>query len=702
MSQERKGSVPLQMLNSSRADRRSSRGSPSPARLNVPRARPVLDRRQPSIRLRRLPSTGDLRQPLNQAQDQRQRSRSRGSSSTPQGRARGNSALEPVEAQTISENVVDDTKEGNRRRSMSEPQRMQRSDKSTYNLAPDAARDFARNRGRGPSSPMSPLDEEAVRVATLGDDPNALEAGVPHEAARRPGLRTRANTAARAALGINAMNNYNERRRNNAQEPNADNTEYENGLVDFLDVVDPEVATLSTLTNVQNSLFIPDLGGFLNRRPTYTVTRDPRVVTEQDSSASEEQTDTDEDTADRAPMSRSVTITSHLSGTEGHYAVLPHGITLDGWSAAERQELNDHVRHLLHSRRAAFKRGMKGFGQYVRRPLGFFVTLYAFLITIFGLLWVLFLIGWISVGGRQKYLINIIDNIMVALFAVIGDGLAPFRAVDTYHMIYIAHYHYLTWNLRKQRNLPDLEDQNDLPGLKPKIPNDDESVYADGQEELVEDTHEQVVLTPEQQAKLKHHQDKFSKSHTFYKPHETSTHHAFPLKLLVTIVVLLDCHSLLQIALGTCTWAISYHVRPFALTTVILCFSLTCNITGGILISVGDRKTRKKDVVERMFRQQLTEQAMHKIEKRRKREQQRNSDLEHLVTPHESAIDIEEAERDGKPIAITHDAKSPMSSSSSSSPTATTGTTAAPDPKTKRLGEASLPVAATASVAGAY
>jgi hypothetical protein len=98
------------------------------------------------------------------------------------------------------------------------------------------------------------------------------------------------------------------------------------------------------------------------------------------------------------------------------------------------------------------------------------------------------------------------------------------------------------------------------------------------------------VLSPLQQKRLVHHQKKFSRSHTFYKPHETMTHHAFPLRLLVAAVVLLDCHSLLQIALGTCTWAISYHVRPFALTTVILCCSITCNITAGVVISVGDHK----------------------------------------------------------------------------------------------------------------
>ena len=53
---------------------------------------------------------------------------------------------------------------------------------------------------------------------------------------------------------------------------------------------------------------------------------------------------------------------------EGHnFAVLPHGASLEGWSAEDKAELNDHVRHLLHSRRAKFKRGMRGFGKYVRK-----------------------------------------------------------------------------------------------------------------------------------------------------------------------------------------------------------------------------------------------------------------------------------------------------------------------------------------------
>lgn len=194
-----------------------------------------------------------------------------------------------------------------------------------------------------------------------------------------------------------------------------------------------------------------------------------------------------------------------------------------------------------------------------------------------------------------------------------GDGLAPFRAIDTYHMIFIAHYTFLTWKIRRKRRLPDLKDKNDLPSRR-EIEVDVEFGDTPKDEE-----HEFSVLNCLQQQKLIHHQNKLSRSHTFYKPHETLTHHAFPLRVLIAIVVLLDCHSLLQIALGACTWGISYHVRPFALTTVILCFSIACNISGGVLIMIGDRRSRKRDVVERLFREKLTSEAMKKINKKKRK-----------------------------------------------------------------------------------
>lgn len=404
--------------------------------------------------------------------------------------------------------------------------------------------------------------------------------------------------------------------------------------------LDPEVATLTSLTNMQNSLFIPNLP-FLNRRPTYNLRRRRsedesledinRALQMAHAAQAEEQASPKlRRTESESTMATVATIDSTLS--DSRYAVLPHGASLDGWTKDDKKEVNDHVRHMLHSKRSRFKRTMRGFGQYVKRrkfyhlqfsvlstncsiALGFLVTLYATLITIFGLAWVLFLIGWINVGGKQIYVVHVIDSVLVALFAVVGDGLAPFRAIDTYHMIYIAHYHHFTWSRRKKEQLPDLNDHNDLPATNAPVaapravdPEDPEKQW------------EFTVLTPKQQGKLDHHQTLFCKSHSFYKPHETETHYAFPLRLLIAIVVLLDCHSILQISLGACTWGIYYKRRPFAITTVILICSITCNATAGLLIWLGDKRTRKKDVLERMNRQELTEEAIEQVKKKKERE----------------------------------------------------------------------------------
>lgn len=144
----------------------------------------------------------------------------------------------------------------------------------------------------------------------------------------------------------------------------------------MLTPADPEVQTLTSLTNVQNSLFVPNLGRFVNRRPTYTLRQAPseqqsleeinkilepaRRAAEVDFTPSRL-----ERTSTSATMATLTTIDSHLS--DSRFAVLPHGTSLEGWSKEDKAEMNDHVRHMLHSRRSKFKRSMRGFGQYVRR-----------------------------------------------------------------------------------------------------------------------------------------------------------------------------------------------------------------------------------------------------------------------------------------------------------------------------------------------
>ncbi|KKZ68447.1 hypothetical protein EMCG_05906 [[Emmonsia] crescens] len=485
-----------------------------------------------------------------------------------------------------------------RRRSSSDPQRARPFDEYGVNLIPAPAKGLTLM----PSVAEEPSNNEAV--SQVGGRPPR-----PGNLAR---LR-RTSASALSSLGLTRASTVSGHEVGAMADPLSN--EYGARLVDLLDVVDPEISTLTTLTNVQNSLFVPDLGRFLNRRPSYILTPRTERVPKQEEPESDHETleEEDKDISERLRLqsSRSAAI------DELCFAVLPDGETLAGWSETDKLELNDHVRHMLHSRRSKFKRSMKGFGQYVRKPLGFLVTLYATLITLFGLAWVLFLIGWINVGGRQLYIINIIDNVLVALFAVVGDGLAPFRAIDTYHMIFIARYAHMTWRLRQEKALPKLQNKNDLPLKRIDDANQGVDIEMSTVDELSDNSpndearpEEYSVLNSKQQKSLEHHQKKFSRSHTFYKPHETSTHTAFPLRLLIAIVVLLDFHSIFQIALGTCTWAIYYKVRPFALTTVILCCSIT---------------SRKKDVIERMFRQELTQEAMKKVDKRRKKDKERES-----------------------------------------------------------------------------
>lgn len=121
---------------------------------------------------------------------------------------------------------------------------------------------------------------------------------------------------------------------------------------------------------MQNSLFVPDLGRYLNRRPTYNLTRHASQgtfagTTHEKPVVEEASAEVVDDLVPPTRVDTAMSMTSELD--EDHFAVLPHGERLQGWTTADREELDDHVRHLLHSKKEKFKRGMKGFGQYVRK-----------------------------------------------------------------------------------------------------------------------------------------------------------------------------------------------------------------------------------------------------------------------------------------------------------------------------------------------
>lgn len=86
----------------------------------------------------------------------------------------------------------------------------------------------------------------------------------------KPKSRRRAFTSAAARPFIwsstdKQAQSDNKSQTSSSQTQSAQDTEMNQRLVDFLDAVDPEIGTVSTLNNIQNSLFVPNLGSWVNR-----------------------------------------------------------------------------------------------------------------------------------------------------------------------------------------------------------------------------------------------------------------------------------------------------------------------------------------------------------------------------------------------------------------------------------------------------
>lgn len=536
-------------------------------------------------------------------------------------------------------------------------------------------------------------------------------------------------------------------------------------MVDYLDVLDPAVGVFNTLQDYGNSTMLPNLPWLFNRRPTL---RFDRIVSERHQSEdSNSPISPDIDALQYLSTQPQHTPTAepmrNNGSTDSNETTLPSDVRRDSalsmktdqefmddsqldlngkqpkrftpspdqeqvqsirskssseeelhtgrWfemDEQERKELDQHIRHLL-TNKSKTKRALLGFWNFVRTPSGFILTAYGTLITAWGIFIMLLIWKWVDMGNpkTQRWWIEICDQVLCALFTTVGLGFAPFRAVDTYRMAHIAHYHFLTYKRRKLLKLPPLANENELPRYsKERIefltgdhgreeegpsnrPDSPEKELKDPikslellgvkrvkdlptatyhfenllqpipgqpgvqtipreevqkfrlkrspsiQSIINKDTTEVSVLTPSEQAMLQHQQHLFHKSHTFYRYCETSTHRPFPLRLMMTIVLLLDCHSCLQATLGGVTWGIYYLHRPTALTATIITCSLSCNAMAGILIWQGTKRTRKTDVVERRVKLALEQQAIARMDrKRRQRELSQRFAEEHgLLRP---------------------------------------------------------------------
>jgi hypothetical protein len=140
-----------------------------------------------------------------------------------------------------------------------------------------------------------------------------------------------------------------------------------------------------------------------------------------------------------------------------------------------------------------------------------------------------------------------------------------------------------THRLRKKQGLPPIEDPNDIEDPK-------------DQEEYVS------VLTEKERAKLKYQQEMFAKSQvsdtsycgmvpadsqTWYRPHATSTHRAFPMSWALWNTILMDLNSAFQCILCGCMWGLNQYQRPAWTTGSLIPLGFLSGIGAGVLIWQG-------------------------------------------------------------------------------------------------------------------
>ncbi|KAJ9480293.1 hypothetical protein PHBOTO_003522 [Pseudozyma hubeiensis] len=350
-------------------------------------------------------------------------------------------------------------------------------------------------------------------------------------------------------------------------------------LVDTLDVVDPGVSAAGHLSNIGNSLIFPNIPGLYDRRPVIDL-----PAQEVDEQAAETE--------------------ATLQLEEGRHPPAPRN------TAATNQDdlhLDAYVHELL-TKKQKFKRAMQGVWAFLKTPVGVIAGIYGFLVVFGGAALVLFLVGAIDGGKNKDYWVEVWSQFENALFTIPGVGLIPWRLRDTWRMGWIAYYQHLTRRLRKKRGLPRLQDKNDVPSVAQKKKHEKNKEPAEGDNENTSDEEsstpveldKDAVLTPHQATHLSNLQSAFAESQSWYRPHETFTHHAFSISFALWITIFNDLNSLFQCLLCGYMWgyATHYRDRPAWSTGTFMPCSFLAGIAAGVLIWKGGERSKKKGEVE--------------------------------------------------------------------------------------------------------
>ncbi|KAJ1023539.1 hypothetical protein NDA16_003156 [Ustilago loliicola] len=348
-------------------------------------------------------------------------------------------------------------------------------------------------------------------------------------------------------------------------------------LVDTLDVVDPGVSAAGHLSNIGNSLIFPNIPGLYDRRPVIDLPA--------------QQVD-----------SNAATTEATLQLEEGRHPPLSSTST----STQDQDDLHlDAYVHELLTKRQKFARAMQGVWAFLKTPVGVIAGIYGFLVVFGGAALVLFLVGAIDGGKNKDYWVEVWSQFENGLFTIPGVGLIPWRLRDTYRMGWIAYYQHLTWRLRKKQGLPKLADKNDLPSVAPskhkkRNPAADSDSSDDEDSTTSPELASDAVLSPTQASHLHTLQTLFAESQSWYRPHETFTHHAFSISYALSITIFNDLNSLFQCLLCGYMWgyATHYRDRPAWSTGTFMPCSFLAGIVAAILIWKGGEKSKKKREVE--------------------------------------------------------------------------------------------------------
>jgi len=324
-----------------------------------------------------------------------------------------------------------------------------------------------------------------------------------------------------------------------------DELHHQEDIVEHLEVIDPQVATVSTLANAANAILIPPLS-FYSRKPVVVLSSPSRRKHKHDPEKGEQEGLEDmEDSLDR------------------------------------------HVEDVL-TKRAKFRRIMQGVWSFLKTPMGMVTGIYGFLVVIWGTALVLILVKWINFHNlnTQTFWVEVCSQVECGLFTFTGIGLLPPRIMDTYRITKIWWYQRKTRMLREKAGLPQLYDVDDLP----------DPVY---------DPNYVHVLTDKEQNDLHHQQELFRESQTWYRPHGTETHRAFPISMALWICLFVDGNSFFQIILSSCLWSMDRYTRPDWTTGTLIPATFLCGIVSGVLIWRGGKQTRRTEKVEQTLRAAL-------------------------------------------------------------------------------------------------